>query len=209
MKLEPQHWLLAGIGIGIAADFFSRWIFERVFGPKIRIPKEDKDVWQAVITNAELAFFETPFPNSKWYFAESPIPRVPSHRLDYRNEEVRAYRLKVKNEGRHAAENVAGTITFDTGERRICWYEGNVATITLNAKDHSFLDVFGIVTHASDRRICMPTEHGWQKLYSWELKDKVNVSLRVTTKNATPHLVNFEIDPAEFNKPDYKPRWLD
>ena len=191
--------LIAGIILGIIADFAARLLWERYSRPIIKVPKENKDVWREVGTQANIIVFQIPGQN--WYFAEGSKPSVESHTVDYRDEEIKAYRLKVKNQGRSAAENVSGTVVFPGGdERRICWYEGDGSALTLNADDHSFLDVYGVLLRQSGT-ICMPTENGWKRLYIIRLKDKVRISLRVTAKNASPEIVHFDIDPARACQP--------
>jgi len=200
--------LIGGIILGIFVDVGVRLLFEWWFRPEIEIPKDDKDVWWKAATDANLFYFETLEPTEEAkQVAEGVTSQTVLGRHGYRDQTVIVYRLKVKNEGRRAAENVAGTVEFKTqfeGERRICWYEGNLAAITLNAKDHSFLDIYGVLL-GEGKTICMPTENGWKKLYPMKLEDKVKISLRVTAKNAHPDIVRFEIDPEK----QCKPRWLD
>lgn len=201
-------WFAVGIIVGFFIDFVGRWFFEWWFRPIIKIPKEDKDVWWEAATNANLFYFETLEPiDETRQVTEGVTSQTVLGRHDYRDQTVIVYRLKVKNKGRRAAENVAGTVEFKTqfeGERRICWYEGNVATITLNEKDHSFLDVYGVLL-GEGKTICMPTENGWKKLHPMRLEGKIEINVRVTAKNAHPYAVRFEIDPEK----QCKPRWLD
>ncbi|MHC1635963.1 MAG: hypothetical protein ACXQTS_05015, partial [Candidatus Methanospirareceae archaeon] len=106
---------------------------------------------------------------------------------------VLVYRFKVKNKGKTAAENVRGTVEFPekegfTKERRICWYEGNTASLTINANDHSYLDVYGVVLDEPNT-ICFPTEGGWKKLSEGSkvrLEKDLKIKIRVTAGNAKP-----------------------
>lgn len=200
--------LVGGVILGIFVDFGVRLLFEWWFRPEIEIPKDDKDVWWQATTDANLSYFKILGPiNEKRQIAEGVTSQTVLGKEGYTDQTVIAYRLKVKNKGRRAAENVAGTVKFKTqfqGERRICWYEGNAATIILNEKDHSFLDVYGVLLGEA-KTICMPTENGWKKLDPMKLEDRVKISLRVTAKNAPPCQVRFGIDPDNH----CKPYWLD
>lgn len=205
-------WFALGIIVGIILEFAGRLFFERWFRPTIKIPKEDEDVWWEVYSDANLFYaqvgdivmFKSEYQEKVPLLKDQETQKVVE---GYRDQTVRVYRLKVRNKGKRAAENVAGTVEFKTrfqGERRICWYEGNLPTITLNAEDHSFLDVYGVLL-SEPGAICMPTENGWTRLHAMVLNDKVEIRLRVTAKNAPPCPVRFGIDP----KNHCKPYWLD
>ena len=117
---------------------------------------------------------------------------------------VTAYRFRVRNDGKGAAEHVAGTLEFDSMERRICWYEGNVPYININERDHSYLDVYGVILNPQNRPttdIVMPTEHGWDNLPPRTLTAPLEVSLRVTAANARPQTTPFSIDPTQGCRP--------
>lgn len=121
-----------------------------------------------------------------------------------RHVTVTAYRFKVSNHGGSAAEHAAGTLEFDSTERRICWYEGNVPYTTINAHDHSYLDVYGVILNPQNgptTDIVMPTEHGWDNLDPRALTAPLEVSLRVTAANALPQTTRFSIDPTQGCRP--------
>ena len=117
--------------------------------------------------------------------------------------QIYAYRLKVHNAGKSAAENVVGTIEFSDGkERRICWYEGiNRASISINRGDHSFLDVYGVSVESNDT-ICFPNEHGWDEIPFIKVTNNLKLKLRVTSKNASSHQLSLEINPSNDCKPN-------
>lgn len=147
MLQDNRFWLIVAFILGVAVDYFGRWLYERWFRPEIAIPKEDKDVWSEVYSDANLFYtqvgdivmFKSEYQEKVPVLKDQETQKVV---VGYGDQTVRVYRLKISNKGNRAAENVAGTVEFKTrfqGERRICWYEGNLPTITLNAKDHSFL----------------------------------------------------------------------
>jgi hypothetical protein len=193
-------WFALGIASGIGLNLLARFLFRRWIRPIIDVPTHEKDVWQDVDTHAKILVSKQR--DGSLYFAEN---QTHPNSVTSKRELIRAYRLKVKNRGKSAAENVAGTLEFKPqGERRICWYEGNRPTIILNARDHSFLDVYGVLVRHSGY-VCMPTENGWDDLYAISLKGKIEIGLRITAKNAEAQRVRFEIDP---NK-NCQPSWLD
>lgn len=124
---------------------------------------------------------------------------------------VRAYRFKVENMGRRAATNVSGTLTLDNSDRRVCWYEGNEPTITINANDWSYLDVYGVVLRAGgptgadrvpENGIVIPTEHGWDDLPPpRNVTERLTVTIRVTSANAKGASLAFAIDPSQECRP--------
>jgi len=179
---NPGVGVAIGIIIGILLEFGTRFFFNWFHRPIIKVTEKNIDAWWDVETTASWSLL--------------------SKNPQFLESDVRAYRLKVINEGRSAAENVAGTIEFpDKNERRICWYEGNQATITINAKDHSFLDVYGVDLVQSNV-ICFPTEHGWNEIPAKAVTSKMKITLRITAKNASPHILCFEIDPKNNCKPN-------
>ena len=101
---------------------------------------------------------------------------------------VYVYRIKVKNKGRTAARNVCATIEFNEyqPERRICWYEGNVPSMTINVGDHSFIDVHGVIMRGNNftNEICFPTENGWIGLNKIRIIEDLIIKIRVTAENA-------------------------
>ena len=113
---------------------------------------------------------------------------------------VDAYRFKVVNRGRRAAENVHGTLEFTVGgskrERRVCWYEGtDRASIIINAHDHTFLDVYGVLTPPSTPvDVVMPTERDWNDLPAMRLGGPLKVRIRITAKNAKREFFDFSIN---------------
>lgn len=111
---------------------------------------------------------------------------------------IYAYRIKVLNKGKTAAKNVCGTIEFvkNPTERRICWYEGNVPSITINAGDHSFIDVHGVIMQGNKftNEICFPTENGWNGLVKKHIDKDLIIKLRVTAENAEAKRKSFRIN---------------
>ena len=112
---------------------------------------------------------------------------------------VIVYRIKVKNKGKIAAKNVCGTIEFDDNqpERRICWYEGNIGSITINKDDHSYLDIYGVILEGNQitNKICIPTENGWKGLNKITVSSEWNLKIRVTAENAGLKRKEFKINP--------------
>ena len=120
------------------------------------------------------------------------------HPLHGKTVPITVYRFRVSNNGRRRAHNVRGTLEFGNIERRICWYEGNISSITLNAYDHSYLDVYGVIVNPQGKPtndVLMPTENGWSNLPVMTLTAPFEVRLRVTAANARRIEINFYIDP--------------
>ena len=117
---------------------------------------------------------------------------------------IYAYRIKVINKGKTAAKNVCGTIEFvvNPSERRICWYEGNVPSITINRGDHSFLDVYGIIMQGNNftNEICFPTENGWNGLIKMTRNSDLIFNIRVTAENAKEIRKSFKINYSQNNE---------
>ncbi len=117
---------------------------------------------------------------------------------------IYAYRIKVVNKGKTAAKNVCGTIEFveEPSERRICWYEGNVPSITINRGDHSFLDVYGIIMQGNNftNKICFPTENGWNGLTKITINSDLILKIRVTAENAKEIRKSFKINFSKNNE---------
>ena len=117
---------------------------------------------------------------------------------------IYAYRIKVMNKGKTAAKNVCGTIEFveNPSERRICWYEGNVPSITINRGDHSFLDVYGIIMQGNNftNEICFPTENGWNGLTKISRNSDLILKIRVTAENAKEIRKSFKINYSQNNE---------
>jgi len=117
---------------------------------------------------------------------------------------IYAYRIKVVNKGKTAAKNVCGTIEFveNPSERRICWYEGNVPSITINRGDHSFLDVYGIIMQGNNftNEICFPTENGWKGLTKITINSDLILKIRVTAENAKEIRKSFKINYSQNNE---------
>lgn len=177
-------WFAIGIAVGLLIEIGGRFFFDWWYRPKLEVSL--RGLWP-VETGASIIG-----PASSAEELGQPV-------------RVIAYRFKVSNKGRRSAENTRGTIEFENVERRICWYEGNVASLDINAHDHSFLDGYGPIKNADgtiNNRIVMPTEHGWTRLYPKAVGEPLAVILRVTCKNGkAAKALAFKIDPAQQCKP--------
>jgi len=202
MWQNTGFWFAIGIIVGIILEYAGRLFFEWFYRPILRVHVEADDVWWDVKTEANLAVTQV-YTALVPQLVDSIIPTEP-----YADDiPIRAYRLRVNNDGRRAADNVTGTVELAPRiERRICWYIGNTATTTINAHDWSYLDVYGVILGRSDEpsTICMPTENGWQKLTVMRLTSTFDVRLRITARNTALQRVHFRIDP----KNKCRPYWV-
>ena len=179
-------WFAVGVVVGLAIEFLGTFFIDWWRRPQLKVSLEG--LWP-VITVATI-------PSSGDWIGEVWPPTQPVM--------VKAYRFRVINDGRRAAENVAGTLEFDNIERRICWYEGNVPNITINAYDRSYLDVHGVLLSAQNdptNDVVMPTERGWNNLEPRTLTAPLGVRLRMTAANARLARTEFFIDPAQGCRP--------
>lgn len=125
---------------------------------------------------------------------------------DYTSERyIEAHRIKVKNKGKIAVENVYGIIedlNYKKSESRASWHEGekDVPYTTINAGDHMFLNIYGIIMHRSSKNlvsktnaITMATENGWNWRKSIDTSLDLKFAIRVTAKNAAPKRKVFKI----------------
>jgi len=185
MNLFGHDPFLFGLGIfvGLVIDLIGRFSFESRYRPKLSV---DFDGLWPVQTQATV-------PSRR-------VAGLPTHGPINQPFLVDAYRFKVVNQGRRAAENVHGTLEFTIGgnnlERRVCWYEGiDRAAIDINAHDHTFLDVYGVLNPGNTPvDVVMPTEHDWNDLPALRLVAPLKVRIRVTAKNAKPEYLDFSID---------------
>ncbi len=103
-------------------------------------------------------------------------------------------RIKIRNKGKMiAAKNVCGIIKseYDRIESRLSWYEGyegGKSSITINAGDHAFLNVYGIILEDGKltHDICIATENGWKgltEIVMYSGLGDVNFELRITAEN--------------------------
>jgi len=118
---------------------------------------------------------------------------------------IEAHRIKVKNKGNIAAENVYGIIEdlkYKKLESRTSWHEGekDVPYTTINAGDHMFLNIYGIIMHRSSKccvskidAITMATENGWNWHNLIDTGLDLKFAIRVTAKNASPKRKVFKI----------------
>lgn len=118
---------------------------------------------------------------------------------------IEAHRIKVKNKGKIAAENVCGIIEELNNkklESRTSWHEGdkNVPYTTINAEDHMFLNIYGIIHRRSGKAvmsktddITMATEYGWKSHILIDTSLDLNYAIRVTAKNASSKRKLFKI----------------
>lgn len=181
-------WFAVGVVAGLLIEFAGTFFFDWWRRPQLKVTLEG--LWP-ITTGATI-----PSPSGYRSISQGGPPTQPVT--------VTAYRFRVSNGGRRAAENVSGTLEFDSTERRICWYEGNVPRITINASDHSYLDGYGVVVGLQNNPtsdIVMPTEHGWDNLPPRTLTAPLRVRLRVTAANATRTATDFSIDPTQGCKP--------
>lgn len=108
---------------------------------------------------------------------------------------IEAHRIKVKNKGNIAAENVYGIIEDLKNkklESRTSWHEGekDVPYTTINAGDHMFLNIYGIIMRRSSKNcvskidaITMATEYGWNWHNLIDTSIDLKFAIRVTAKN--------------------------
>lgn len=177
-------WFAVGVIVGLLIEFAGTFFFEWWRRPKLNVGLEG--LWPVISSATILS------PGGYRPIGQAGEPTQPVT--------VTAYRLRVNNDGRNAARNVAGTLEFNHMERRICWYEGNLPYITINPHDHSYLNVYGVILNQQNRPttdIIMPTEHSWDNLDPRTLAAPLEVSLRVTAANARPQTTDFSIDPAQ------------
>lgn len=179
---DSGFWFAIGIVVGLLIDIGGRFFFEWWFRPQLSV---SLDGLCPVVSSATV-------PSA---YRRSGQARPPTEPVT-----VMAYRFKVCNAGRSAAQNVAGTLEFDAGERRICWYEGNVAHLTINAHDHSYLDAYGVILDGQGNPttgVVFPIEHGWDNLSPIRVEKPLKVRLRVTAADAECTKMAFAIDPAQ------------
>lgn len=119
---------------------------------------------------------------------------------------IEAHQIKVKNKGKIAAENVLGIIedlNYKKLERKTSWHEGGgkyVPYTTINAGDHMFLNIYGILMRRISNSIVskidaitMATENGWNWHSSIDTSIDLKFAIRVTAKNASPKRKVFKI----------------
>ncbi len=180
-------WFAVGVVVGLLIEFGGTFFFDWYRKPNLAVGLEGLC---PVISGATTLV---------------AIPGLPAYAVGATQRvSVLVYRFRVNNSGRRAAENAAGTLEFDNVERRVCWYEGNTPTITINARDHSYLDVYGVVLNAQNNPtndIVMPTERGWTGLPTRALTAPLRVSLRITAANGGQTKTEFCIDPAQQCRP--------
>ncbi len=104
-----------------------------------------------------------------------------------------------------AAENVYGIIEDLKNkklESRTSWHEGekDVPYTTINAGDHMFLNIYGIIMRRSSKNcvskidaITMATEYGWNWHNLIDTSIDLKFAIRVTAKNASPNRKVFKI----------------
>ncbi|MFQ5872205.1 MAG: hypothetical protein ACE5JL_00185 [Dehalococcoidia bacterium] len=173
-------WFAIGVLVGVLLDAAVRMFLTWFYRPILVIGDKENEAIHHVRSSARV------FDEGGYRYIHDI--RDPPGLYRGRDVPVRAYRVTVRNRGRTAAYNVAGTLETSDGERRICWCEGNVPRITINRGDASSLDVFGVILDeqgGETSRGCIPTENGWIGLYHIPLDTvPVHVTLRVTAENA-------------------------
>lgn len=184
-------WLTVGILVGVAVDAGVRTLLGWAGRPILTTPTNADSVVE-VGSSARV--------HDGGSYRQVRDSRDPPGEYRGRDVAVKAFRIKVLNQGKAAAANVRGTIELPKGERRICWYEGQVPTITINQRDHSFLDVFAIILGPDGNETgeaCMPTETGWVGLYPFRVDAPMTFGLRVTAENARPYHVQVVVESTQ------------
>lgn len=138
---------------------------------------------------------------------EEDVPELLSLRDNTGECHMEVHRIEVKNKGKIAVENVYGIIenlnTHNMHESRTSWHEGekDVPYTTINAGDHMFLNIYGIIHRRSSNRlmmeptynITMATENGWNCHVLVDTSLDLKFAIRVTAKNTSPKRKIFKI----------------
>jgi hypothetical protein len=145
--------------------------------------------------------------DKKIYLAEFEDPNLA--RALNESTDFTGIRIKIKNDGKKAAEECKATLVKDNAEFRVGWLiPREDLTVTLNAHDTEYLDLcaFGNVKKDSWRRI-FTTERGYGKdqsdgrdLDEWSKNESIQAKLKISSKNARACNENISI----LDKPDSK-----
>lgn len=180
-------WFAIGILAGLMVDLFARFGYEWWNRPILTSPQSDED-W--------LRPFRIKISD---YRSEPGI-------FQGEEKELSVWRLKIRNAGRRAAENVRGTFVplladGQGAERRIAWYEPPRVSLDLNTEDHSYLDLIGIPI-GDENEVCLPTEIGWGDTVVGYPADKLpRFNIRITAGNCKPLIAEFDLDLARDRRP--------
>ncbi len=156
---------IVGGGIGFLSGVGADWFKRMHTRPIININEDTTEV------NFDLRTYHEP---------EGHVPRSP-HRTKYTGT-----RIKVENNGRSAAEDCKASLVTKETEIRVGWMiPKQDCTVTINADDAEYLDLFAIREDGTD--LVFTTDRGYGEYVDTSRRFDVRVidaKLKVSAKNA-------------------------
>lgn len=170
-------WFAIGIVGGIFIDIGGRLFIDFVQRPILRFRRNEEHAMRKVMYEEEV------------YLDPE----------EFNTLVIEGHLVRIDNTGRRAAQNVRATIESTNGERDVCWSGERKESTTINAGDHSYVVVYGVLgdSNPSQSEIVLPFQDKWVYDFSYttELKKQATWRLRVSAANCGPLVLRLTIDP--------------